>query len=99
MSKILQTLTKNGLLMSRKGKGGGFALAKKSNNIRLIDVVMAIDHKIDFNVCLLGFKKCSSNHFCPMHDTFGKLKSEFREMLFGYNLKQLDGYNLLQLKK
>lgn len=42
-SKILQDLTEKGIIISRKGREGGFKLAIDPNQIKLIDIVEAID--------------------------------------------------------
>ena len=67
ISKILQSLTESGIVESKKGKNGGFTLAKAPAKIRLIDVVAAIDGLDIFNSCVLGFTNCSPDHPCPVH--------------------------------
>jgi Rrf2 family protein len=81
VSKILQSLTESGLIVSKKGKSGGFALAKDPKKIRLIDIVMAIDGLDVFNSCVLGFPECSPDHPCPLHDKWGKLRTDAYNML------------------
>ncbi|WP_304131982.1 Rrf2 family transcriptional regulator, partial [Ignavibacterium album] len=58
VSKILQNLTESGIVDSKKGKSGGFMLAKDPSKIRLIDIVAAIDGLDLFNSCVLGFPSC-----------------------------------------
>lgn len=89
VSKILQNLTESGLVYSRKGKAGGFALAKDSRMIRLIDIVAAIDGLGMFNSCVLGFPNCSPEHPCQLHDKWGVLRSQAYEMLTDQTLDQL----------
>src|SRR5207248_11690027 len=43
LAKILQELTRKGLLRSSKGPSGGFALRTPASQIRLIDLVEALD--------------------------------------------------------
>src|SRR5262245_56050429 len=45
LAKILQELTRKGMLRSNKGPSGGFALRTAAAQIRLIDVVEALDGK------------------------------------------------------
>ncbi|MDZ7767511.1 MAG: Rrf2 family transcriptional regulator [Melioribacteraceae bacterium] len=54
-SKVLQSLTKSGIIYSRKGKGGGFRLAKDPMNIKIIDVIYELDKTADLNLCLFWF--------------------------------------------
>ena len=81
VSKILQSLTANGIVASKKGKSGGFALAKDASRIRLIDIVAAIDGLEMFNSCVLGFPNCSPETPCPVHDTWGELRTLAYNML------------------
>jgi len=43
LAKILQELTRKGLLRSNKGPSGGFSLRLPANQIRLLDLVEALD--------------------------------------------------------
>jgi len=88
VSKILQSLTESGLIFSKKGKSGGFALAKDPKKIRLIDIVMAIDGLDVFNSCVLGFPECSPDHPCPVHDKWGQLRTEAYNMLTDETIDQ-----------
>lgn len=89
VSKVLQMLTNSGIVGSKKGKSGGFYLAKSPANIRLIDIVEAIDGLDVFNSCVLGFPGCSSEKPCPVHDKWGKLRDEAYKMLSEETLEQL----------
>ncbi len=86
ISKILQSLTVSGIIESKKGKSGGFRLAKHPSKIKLIDIVEAIDGLDSFNTCVLGFPDCSSKNPCPLHDKWGKLRTQAYEMLSKENL-------------
>ena len=93
ISKILQQLSKYKIVASRKGKGGGFFLSKEVRDIKLIDVVIAVEDNFDLDVCVFGISKCSSACECPIHESYGKLKEEFKSMLINYNIGQLDNIN------
>lgn len=43
VAKIFQGLVRQGLLKSAKGRGGGFALARKPEQITLAEIVVAVD--------------------------------------------------------
>jgi Rrf2 family iron-sulfur cluster assembly transcriptional regulator len=89
VSKVLQILTNSGIIGSKKGKSGGFYLAKSPDNIRLIDIVEAIDGLDVFKSCVLGFPGCSSEKPCPVHDKWGKLRDDAYKMLSEETLEQL----------
>jgi Rrf2 family protein len=81
VSKILQSLTKSGIIKSKKGKSGGFILAKHPSKIKLIDIVEAIDGLELFQSCVLGFPNCSPDNPCPVHNKWGKLREKALAML------------------
>lgn len=94
VSKVLQILTDSGIVGSKKGKNGGFYLAKRPANIKLIDIVEAIDGLELFNTCVLGFPGCSIAEPCPVHDKWGKLREDAYKMLSEETLEQLKGKTL-----
>ncbi len=81
VSKILQSLTASGLIYSKKGKYGGFSLAKDPSKIKLIDIVTAIDGLEIFEKCVLGFPNCSPDTPCPVHNKWGELRTKAYQML------------------
>lgn len=89
VSKVLQTLTPSGIVGSKKGKSGGFFLNKKASDIRLIDIVVAIDGLEIFHQCVLGFKGCSLEKPCPVHDKWGVLRENTYNMLSEETLEEL----------
>ncbi len=60
LRKILQSLNKEGLLNSSKGKGGGFTLALPPEKISLMDVMKIFQGPIRLNEC--KFKKSDCPH-------------------------------------
>jgi len=89
ISKILQSLKDSGLISSSKGKSGGFSLAKSASRIKLIDVVAAIDGLDMFDSCVLGFQECSPTHPCPVHNTWGSLRTQTYDMLTSETIDKL----------
>ena len=88
VSKMLQILTDSGIVGSKKGKSGGFFLAKNPKDIRLVDIVKAIDGMEVFETCVLGFPGCSSDNPCPVHDKWGKLRDDAFKMLSEETLEE-----------
>ncbi|MBN1300638.1 MAG: Rrf2 family transcriptional regulator [Melioribacteraceae bacterium] len=88
-SKVLQSLTKSGIVCSRKGKGGGFRLFKDPADIKIIEVIYELDKNADIAFCLFGFKECKCGGNCPMHDSIGKLLNNFHDILYNHSVKEL----------
>lgn len=84
LGKILQTLAKHKLLVSTKGPNGGFAIAKNSSEIRLLDIVEIIDGTDVFTNCLIGMHSCQSNASegkkCPVHDRFHTIRTQLYDL-------------------
>jgi Rrf2 family transcriptional regulator, iron-sulfur cluster assembly transcription factor len=97
VAKILQSLTESGIIISRKGKSGGFALAKDPSRIRLIDIVAAIDGLSIFNNCVLGFPNCNPDKPCPLHDKWGELRVKAYNMLNDETLDQFTEKTLIKV--
>ncbi len=91
ISKILQALTPSGIVMSKKGKMGGFCIGKEISDIRLIDIVEAIDGLDIFHTCVLGFPGCSVEAPCPVHHEWGQLREKTVQMLSKNTLAELKG--------
>ena len=63
LSKVLQRLTRAGLVKSIRGPRGGFVLARDPSEITLKDVYEAIDGVVAIeDACILGTKHCGIAH-------------------------------------
>lgn len=80
-AKILQELSKKGLIQSTKGPGGGFYFEKNALNINIADVVEALDGDQLFTQCGLGLSECSEKTPCPIHFEFKAIREQIRKML------------------
>ena len=67
LSKTLQTLVAAGILVSVRGRSGGFRLAVAPEDLPLMRVVEAFDERSDRSHCLLGKHVCSDASPCAAH--------------------------------
>jgi len=81
LTKILQILTKERIIDSVKGPGGGVGLKRESNEITILDIINAVDGNNIFDECVLGLPGCSDDNPCPMHSTWGILRKDLYTML------------------
>ena len=81
IAKILQDLSRKGLVQSTKGPNGGFFLDETSKKNTLADIVKAIDGDKLFTGCALGLKNCSEIRPCPLHYEFKVIRKEIHDML------------------
>jgi Rrf2 family transcriptional regulator, iron-sulfur cluster assembly transcription factor len=80
LSKILQKLARENILISTKGPHGGFALGRKAEEISLYDIIVKIDGESYFNNCIIRLESCSCYteeiSTCPIHKRFTSIRSE-----------------------
>ena len=79
LSKILRRLVLAGILESRKGRGGGFMLARAPDRIFFKDVLVAINVYPREDRCAFGWGACDPAHPCPLHGSWSKMSEEFQE--------------------
>ena len=79
LAKILHSLRNKGLVKSTKGPGGGYELARPGWEMKVIEVIEAVDGPVDLSSnCILGLDTCTDDAPCALHD-YWKL---FREQYF-----------------
>lgn len=58
LSKVLQKLTRAGMITSKRGHGGGFSIAVHPSDIRLMDVWIALEGTFVTSVCPHTWQGC-----------------------------------------
>lgn len=81
MAKIVHSLTRVGLLRAVRGPGGGVKLGRPARDVRLWDVISAIEPLGDFEYCLLGLNRCSDVDPCPVHEHWKAMRQVLLEKL------------------
>ncbi len=88
LSKVLQRLVRAGLLVSRRGKNGGFELARDLGSVSLLDVLHALDSVPALNACL-GPGGCTRSASCGAHVVWLEAQERLREVLAGASLDRV----------
>jgi Rrf2 family iron-sulfur cluster assembly transcriptional regulator len=78
LTKILQKMTRSGLMISYRGPNGGVTFTKPTDKIFLIDIVDAVETNPVFTECLLGIPGCGDREPCPVHDDWGPIREQLR---------------------
>src|SRR5947207_14417224 len=65
LSKVLQDLTRAGLVVSHRGNTGGFELPAGRSAATMLDVVQAVEGPIRLNNCTGGEHNCDRQDWCP----------------------------------
>jgi Rrf2 family protein len=66
LMKVLQALSRDGLVAAQRGRGGGFILRRPPGRITVLDVINAVDPLRRIEYCPLGLK-AHGNTLCPLH--------------------------------
>ena len=66
LSKVLQSLTRAGLVCAQRGARGGFALVRAPDELTILEVVNAVDPIQRIRSCPLGVKS-HGVRLCPLH--------------------------------
>jgi len=86
LSKIMRSLTANGLLDAQKGHNGGFMLSRPASEIRFIDVLRAVEFEPGANHCLFGLGNCNAQNPCPLHFEWAVLKEQIEHWARSHSL-------------
>lgn len=81
IAKIFQKLVRGGILRSAKGRGGGFALARPQHEIRLIDIIDAIEGPHRMDGCVVGLERCNDHMPCSQHDLYKPIRQRLKDYL------------------
>jgi Rrf2 family protein len=89
LSKVLQHLTRSGLMISHRGNTGGFELDPGHRAATLLEVVEAIEGPIKLNVCLTSENACNRQGWCPAHPVWAKAQQAMIDVLASANIADL----------
>jgi Rrf2 family iron-sulfur cluster assembly transcriptional regulator len=66
LAKIFQNLTRSRLIVSHRGAGGGFSLARPASKITVKELLESIQGPIYFTKCLSDFDGCDKKERCKL---------------------------------
>lgn len=80
LSKIVNQLSRAGLVRTQRGVGGGARLSREAHSITLFDLCDVLNDPAIQAKCMLGVAECSDRRNCPAHE----FNSRRREGLIKY---------------
>lgn len=89
LTKILQQLTTAGLLESYKGPNGGVTFSRDAKEIKIIEIIKAIDGDKLFTECILGLPGCGHNRPCPIHEKWGQTREGLKILFENTSLHEI----------
>jgi Rrf2 family transcriptional regulator, nitric oxide-sensitive transcriptional repressor len=88
LSKVLQGLSRSGLVVSQRGLGGGSVLARPTSQISVLDVVQAVDPLPRITRCPLGLAE-HGERLCSLHSRLDQAVATVEEAFRGSTLADL----------
>ncbi len=90
VAKLLKQLSGAGLVASRRGAGGGYALARSSREISVANVIDALEGPITLAACVEGsLEHCEIESVCPMCGNWNPVNQVIRRALEEVSLEEM----------
>lgn len=93
LQQILVALKLAGFVVSRKGPGGGYSLARRPEDITLGSVLRAMDGPLALISCVSvsAYSECGcpQPETCALRETFGQVREAMAKILDGTSLADL----------
>lgn len=95
LAKILKDLARAGVLRSRRGRDGGFALVRSASETSVLSIVNAIDPLKRILVCPLGRPE-HSGQLCPLHQRLDEAAAFLERSFAAWTIQDLVAAGSLQ---
>jgi len=89
LGKVLQSLTRSQLILSRRGVTGGFELGRAAERITMLDVVESLEGPLQMNICLAPEKGCGRSAWCAAHEKWAEAQEAMATVLRGATIADL----------
>lgn len=88
LSKVLQALSRGGIVRSQRGVGGGMSLVKAPAELTILEVVNAVDPIRRIRECPLGLASHGVN-LCPLHHRMDRALATVEEAFANSTLAEV----------
>ncbi len=89
LAKVLQKLTKAGVLQSVAGTNGGYKLARDARRISALEVVRAIDGPVILTHCFTEHGVCDQSESCTVREPLRRVHEAILELLNNFTITDL----------
>jgi Rrf2 family transcriptional regulator, iron-sulfur cluster assembly transcription factor len=88
LEQLFGKLRRHGLVVSVRGPGGGYRLARPAGAVSVADVILAVDEPIDATQCG-GKENCLDDRRCMTHELWAGLNAHIFAFLRSVTLEEL----------
>jgi Rrf2 family transcriptional regulator, iron-sulfur cluster assembly transcription factor len=101
LEQLFAKLRRGGLVLSARGPGGGYRLARGSDETRIADIILAVDEPIKATRCELGSPKGCTGHQgrCVTHDLWEELGRQIQIFLSSVTLDDVVNKRVLGMSR
>lgn len=86
VSKILKILSDAGLVSSIRGADGGYRLARPAADIKVVNVITAMEGDLALTECCESAGLCAIDSMCVMRDNWRKINNMIHTLLGQYSI-------------
>jgi Rrf2 family transcriptional regulator, iron-sulfur cluster assembly transcription factor len=87
LEQLFAKLRRHGLVKSVRGPGGGYRLSRPADELRVADIILAVDEPIRATRCVPGMKGCMTASIrCVTHDLWEELGQQIHVFLSSISL-------------
>jgi len=90
LAEVLKDLTREGLLKSSRGPGGGYRLINSPASVTLADVVMALEGPVHVSECEAG--ACSLAPSCRIQNGISRVGHEIQAVLQTHTIADMTSH-------
>lgn len=90
VAKVLNVLTREGLVTSHRGAAGGYTLSRPADQITVAQIIQALEGPIALAACVDRADACCEvEPMCPMRGTWDRVNEAIRSALDGVTLADM----------
>lgn len=93
LRKLMTNLTRSGLIVSIQGKNGGYKISKNTDDLKLLEILNAVDPEYLSGKCFFGFDNCALQIPCIMHRQWTDIRTNVVTILAGTSLADIKKTN------
>ncbi|MFC2057408.1 RrF2 family transcriptional regulator [Campylobacterota bacterium] len=93
LTKIMMKLVKADLIISIRGREGGYKLSKPASDITITEILNNFNEFPEYEQCILGIGACDNKKKCVLHDQWVKPKKMISKMFETTTLADIDSEN------
>ncbi|MCL5073208.1 MAG: Rrf2 family transcriptional regulator [Actinobacteria bacterium] len=89
LSQLIIPLKIAGLVRSSRGAHGGYCLSRAPKDIKLIEIITAVEGPFYLVECVVNPDICNRSKSCVAREVWSEIGEKFLDILSSYNLQQL----------